>query len=125
MTANQLNYQRNLEQERSNKEQEKLSRQRMMLDWYIAQMQNEMNQKRIDTDLAINSQQIQSKERMDYFNRQQNWETQTRNLNFVEVPKVDIQKEQVNVKKAEVAFGFANNLLNTAKSVLGFGRLFG
>lgn len=134
MTSNQIAYQKNLETERANKESERLQRQRMLYDWLIANMQAQTAREKIASDKAINESQIQSKERMDYYGRQQNWDTSTldrevrQEQNVINQTEAETHKEALNVRRAEVAFDFGGKLLNIATHLTGgsmFGALFG
>lgn len=131
MTANQIAYQKNLESERANKENERLQRQRMLFDWAMANLQAQTTREKIASDQAINAAQLQSKERLDYYNRQQNWETSLhdrevrREQNAINLTEAETHKEQVNVNKAKVAFDFGGNLLNIASRLAGGFALFG
>lgn len=134
MTANQIAYQKNLETERANRESERLQKQRMLYDWMIANVQAQTARERMATDQAINASQIQSKERIDYFGRQQNWETSLldrgvrQEQNVINTTEAETHKEALNVRRAEVALNFGGNLLNIAGRIAGgglFGALFG
>lgn len=131
MTANQINYDKNLETARSNRANEQLARQKMWNDWMIANIQAQTARDRMNVDKAINQAQIESKEFTSALDRQEGRRQFDVRNQTVDVPNVAInvteaenRQAQTDISRHRMVLDFIGNLLGTA-SRSGFMSLFG
>lgn len=119
MTANQINYDKNLETARSNKANEQLSRQRMWNDWMIANLQAQTAKDRMATDTAINQAQLESKEFTSALDRQEGRRQFDVRNQTVDVPNVAINVTDAENRKAQTEVSRQRMVLDTIGNLLG------